>query len=85
MQDTLIVTWNHDYYMCRNFTISLNGTDIPECTNITALNCTITDFQPGKSYNVTISTTESLQKFEDVSKFITTMTLDQTPDQTPGM
>ena len=85
MQDTLVVTWNHDYYMCRNFTISLNGTDVPECTNITALNCTVMGFQPGMSYNVTVSTTEFLQKSEDISKFITTMTLEQTPNQIPSM
>ena len=39
-QDTITVEWNHDYYLCRNFTIYLDDTAVPECTNITALNCT---------------------------------------------
>ena len=57
-QDTITVKWNHDYYLCRNFTIYLNDNAVPECTNITALNCTIENLDTGMLYEVRVVATE---------------------------
>lgn len=57
-QDTLYVKWDHDYYLCRNFTIYLNGAAIRECTNITALECTIRNLDTGVIYEVRVVATE---------------------------
>ena len=59
MQSTLYVKWDHDYYLCRRFTVYLNGSAVPECTNITALNCTIKNLNYGVQYLVQVVATES--------------------------
>ena len=72
MQDTLYVQWDHDYYLCRNFTIYLNGTAVPECTNISALNCTIQRIEADVQYELTVVSTELGTKNSTVSRMITT-------------
>ena len=51
-QDILTVEWYHEYYLCRNFTVIFDDNVVPECTNITALNCTIRNRDIGKVYQV---------------------------------
>ena len=59
-QDMITVKWDHDYYLCRNFTVILDDTVVPGCSNITALNCTIRNLDIGKVYEViTVVSTES--------------------------
>ena len=58
MRNTLHVQWNHDYYLCRKFTVYLNDTAVRECTNITALNCTVRSLNDGVQYSVKVVATE---------------------------
>ena len=58
MQNTLYAQWKHDYYLCRNFTVYLDDTAVPGCTNITALNCTIENLDTGMLYEVRVVATE---------------------------
>ena len=58
MRNTLHVHWDHAYYLCRKFAIYLNDTAVPECTNITALNCTIGSLNDGVQYLVKVVATE---------------------------
>ena len=64
--------WDHDYYLCRNFTIYLNETAVPECTNISALNCTIQRIEAGVQYELRVVSTELGTKNSTVSRMITT-------------
>ena len=73
VMNELIVTWAHDFHLCREFTVSLNGTKVPNCTNMEGtLNCTIRNVQLGVSYKVTVTATEEGTVSRTASKFITT-------------
>ena len=71
--NTLHVQWKHDYYLCRNFTIYLDDTAVPECTNITALNCTIRNLNDGVQYEVKVAATELDTKPVTISQNVTTL------------
>lgn len=58
-ENMLDIQWDHDFHLCRNFTIYLNDTAVPYCTNITALNCTIRDLDTGETYDVAVVATET--------------------------
>ena len=58
MRNTLHVHWDHDYYLCRKFTVYLDHTAVQECTNITALNCAIGSLNDGVQYLVKVIATE---------------------------
>lgn len=74
MQNMLIVTWNDDFHLCRNFTVSLNGSEVTHCTNMQALtSCNVTFNETGASYNITVRTTESVQMLGDVSMLVSTV------------
>lgn len=84
LRNTLNVQWDHDYYLCRNFTIYLNGTVVHGCTNITALNCTIGNLGAGMMYEVRVVATESDTEPIEATTLITT-TLDQVMAPNAGM
>ena len=73
MQNTLNVQWDHDYYLCRNFTVFLNDTAVPECTNITALNCAIRNLDAAVGSEVTVVATESDTKPINISLTVTAL------------
>lgn len=75
MQDTLHVQWDHDYYLCRSFTIYLDGAAVPKCTNITALDCTmvIGNLDAGVMYEVKVVATESDTEPIEASEMIATL------------
>lgn len=79
IQNMLIVTWDDDYHLCRNFTVFLNGSEVTHCTNMQALtSCNVKFTEAGASYIVTVHTTESFQMIGNVSKLVTTViTVDQ--------
>lgn len=74
----LHVTWDHDYYLCRSFNVSLNGTVVPECTRLRAtLSCITTSFQPGMRYNIKVIAIESdAMPMDSQNLFINTVPLD---------
>ena len=76
MQNTLSVQWDHDYYLCHNFTVYLNDTAVPECTNITVLNCAIKNLDTAVGSEVTVVATES--NTEPVNASLTVTALDIT-------
>ena len=73
LQKTLNVQWDHDYYLCRNFTVYLNETAIPECTSIITLNCTIRYLDAAIGYKVTVVATESDTKPVIASRTVTAL------------
>ena len=70
--NTLYVCWDHDYYWCHNFTVYLNDNAVSECTNITALNCTIRGLDAGTKYNVSIVAIESDTEPIEATRIATT-------------
>ena len=71
MQNTLIVWWDHDYYLCRNFTVYLNDIVVSDCTNITTSNCEIRNVDAGLHYEVTVVAAESDTKPVNASLTVT--------------
>ena len=75
-ENALNVQWDHDYYLCHNFTVYLNDTAVPECTNITVLNCAIKNLDTAVGSEVTVVATES--NTEPVNASLTVTALDIT-------
>ena len=73
MQNALHVQWHHDYYLCRNFTIYLGNLTVPECTDITALYCTIKNLDAGVQYVVRVVATEPGLQPISISQTVTTL------------
>ena len=73
MQNTLNVQWNHDYYLCRKFTVYLNDSAVHQCVNIVSLACIIQDLKASTTYLVTVNTTESGIKSSGVSRTVSTL------------
>ena len=71
--DTLIVKWDHEYHLCRNFTVYLNDEAVPECTDIKIMNCTIGNLEAGVTYKVTVNATETGTEPITISRLISTM------------
>lgn len=73
MLNALDIQWDHDFHLCRNFTVYLDGAAVPECTNIAAMNCTIENLDAGVQYEVNIVATESYTGPVEISQTVTTL------------
>ena len=80
----LVVTWAHDFYLCREFTVSLNGTKVPNCKDVRgALNCTIGNVQLDVSYKVTVTATEEGTESRTASRIYSPSSPHITPSPSP--
>ena len=71
MRNALNVQWEHEFPLCRDFTVYLNGSTV--CTDVAALmSCTIRDLEAGVMYNVTVVANESFAHPIQDSKLVNT-------------